>query len=146
MPAARRTSRAILRYFVPLYALAVVVQIFLAGEGIFGAEGSPTNDDMSATLNAHRDFGYVLAEPGAFLLLVVALFAWLPNKRERWLSVALPFVLWIQLPLTLSRWSGAFHPLNAFVILGLLGFLSRALWQAPAGQLEAPEAQPSPDL
>ncbi|HXH97842.1 MAG TPA: hypothetical protein VNH40_11585, partial [Gaiellaceae bacterium] len=95
---------------------------------IFGAKGSPTDEHASPTLNAHRDFGYMIAEPGAIVLLVVALLAWLPSRRIRWLTIALPFVIWIQWPLTLSRWSGAFHPLNAFVILGLLAYLSHALW------------------
>jgi hypothetical protein len=131
MAAVRRGARAVLKYLIGLYVLAVVVQVFLAGEGIFGATGSPTDDDLSPTLNAHRDFGWLIAEPGAILLLVVALLAWLPDKKIRWLTIALPFVIWIQLPLTLSRWSGAFHPLNAFLILGLLLYLSRALWRSP---------------
>jgi hypothetical protein len=143
MPRVRRGARAVLKYLIPFYVLAVVVQVFLAGEGIFGAKGSPTDEDASTTLNAHRDFGYLIAEPGAILLLVVALLAWLPDKRTRWLTIALPFVIWIQLPLTLSRWSGAFHPLNAFVILGLLLYLTRALWGTAPRSVRREESGPT---
>jgi len=37
MAGVRRVSRSILRYFVPLYGVLLIVQVFLAGEGIFGA-------------------------------------------------------------------------------------------------------------
>lgn len=129
MAGVRRRSRAVLKYLVPFYVLAIVVQVFLAGEGIFGAKGSPTDDDLSPTLDAHRGLGYILAEPGAIVLLLLALLAWMPDRRTRWLTILLPLDLWIQLPLTLTRWSGAFHPLNAFLILGLLGYLSLAFWR-----------------
>lgn len=34
MTGLRRGARAVLKYLIPLYVLAVVVQVFLAGEGI----------------------------------------------------------------------------------------------------------------
>jgi hypothetical protein len=137
MAGVRRGARAVLKYFIALYLVAVIVQIFLAGEGIFGAEGSPTDDDQSKTLDPHRALGWILTEPVAFLLLVTALLAWLPNKRDRILSIALPFILFIQLLLPSGgRWVGAFHPLNAILILGILGFLMRQLWMKPAEAAE----------
>src|SRR5215211_3267620 len=143
MAGVRRGARAILKYFIPLYLVGVIIQIFLAGEGIFGADGSPTDDDQSATLDPHRLLGWILTEPLALLLLITALLAWLPNKRARTLSIALPFILWIQLILpSAGRWVAACHPLNAILILGILGFLARQLWRL---QPEAEtEAQPAP--
>jgi hypothetical protein len=37
----RRGARAVLRYYVPLLFLLVIVQIFLAGEGVFGIKKGP---------------------------------------------------------------------------------------------------------
>jgi uncharacterized protein DUF6220 len=140
MAGVRRGARAVLKYFIPLYVVAVIIQIFLAGEGIFGADGSPTDDDQSTTLDPHRGLGFFLTNPFALLLLIVALLAWLPNKRDRTLSIVLPFLLFIQMILAdAGRWGGAFHPLNAILILGILGFLSRQLWMKPAETAETVE-------
>jgi hypothetical protein len=35
----------VLRYYVPLFVVAVIVQIFLAGEGIFGTKAGPKLGD-----------------------------------------------------------------------------------------------------
>jgi hypothetical protein len=140
MAGVRRGARAVLKYFIAFYVVAVIVQIFLAGEGIFGADGSPTDEDQSPTLDPHRGLGFFLTQPIALLLLIVALLAWLPNKRNRILTIALPFILFIQILLAeAGRWGGAFHPLNAFLILGILGYLIRELWMKPVETAEAPE-------
>ncbi len=128
MAGVRRVARIILRYFVPLYLLAVLVQVFLAGEGIFGAGDTPIDD--ADALNPHRDFGWILAQPVALLLLIAALLAWLPDVRLRAMSIVLPFLLFIQALLaTGGRWVGALHPLNAILVLALLGYLSSRLWR-----------------
>jgi hypothetical protein len=47
----------------------------------------------------------------------------------RWISIALPFLIFLQDPLSWGgRWSGAFHPLNAILVLALLIWLARRLW------------------
>jgi uncharacterized membrane protein len=131
MTGVRRVSRSILKYFVALYVVAVIVQIFLAGEGIFGGTEEPIED--ASILDPHRGLGWFLTTPIALLLLIVALLAWLPNKRLRWISVALPFLLFLQLILAeLGRWGGAFHPLNAILVLALLGYLAGQLWRPVA--------------
>lgn len=128
----RSGARTVMRYFVPLYVVAVVVQIFLAGEGIFGIKKGVKLDDQK-TLDAHRGLGFILADPGAVLLLILALLAWYADKRLRWVTVVLPFLLVLQGVLGAgSRWVGAFHPLLAFVILGQLGWLTHRLWRQPA--------------
>lgn len=129
MTGVRNGARVVLRYFAPLYVVAIIVQIFLAGEGIFGIKAGPKLDDQK-TLDAHRGLGFILADPGALLLLIVALLAWHPDKRVRIISIVLPFLLFIQGILGgAGRWGGAFHPLNAFLILALFGVLSRRLWE-----------------
>jgi hypothetical protein len=142
MSGVRRVGRSIMKYYVPLFALAVIVQIFLAGEGIFGIKKGPELDDQK-TLDPHRGLGFILTEPAALLLLVFALLAWYSNKRMRWISIVLPFLIFAQDPLSWGgRWSGAFHPLNAFLVLGLLGWLARQLWRPETAALEpaAPSA------
>jgi hypothetical protein len=137
MEGVRRGARGVLRYFVPLYVVAIIVQIFLAGEGIFGIKAGPKLDDQK-TLDAHRALGFILADFGSLLLLIVALLAWLPDKRARAVSIALPFLLFIQGILGgAGRWGGAFHPLNAFLILALLGWLTHRLWRGGAATEEA---------
>jgi hypothetical protein len=128
----RQGARTVMRYFVPLFAAAVVVQIFLAGEGIFGIKKGIELDDQK-TLDAHRGLGFILADPGALLLLILALIAWYADKRTRAITIVLPFLLVLQGFLGAgSRWVGAFHPLLAFIILGQLGWLTHRLWRQPA--------------
>ena len=129
MAGVRNGARVVLRYFAPLFVVAIIVQVFLAGEGIFGIKAGKELDDQK-TLDPHRALGFILADPGALLLLIVALLAWLPDKRLRIVSIALPFLLFIQGILGgAGRWGGAFHPLNAFLLLALFGYLSRRLWE-----------------
>jgi hypothetical protein len=120
--------------------------VYFAGEGIFGAGDSSIEDANS--LNLHRDFGWFISQPIAFLLLIVTLLAWLPEKRLRTLSILAPILLFVQsiLPST-GRWVAALHPLNAFVILGLFGYLSWSFWrgEALAAEVTAQEATPAAD-
>ena len=128
MAGVRRGAVAVMRYYVPLFVIAIIVQIFLAGEGIFGIKGGSELDDQK-TLDPHRALGFILAEPAALILLILALLAWFPDRRMRWISIALPFLIFLQDPLSWGgRWSGAFHPLNAILVLALLGWLARRLW------------------
>jgi len=132
----RNGARAVLRYYVPILFVAVIAQILLAGEGIFGIEQGPKLDDQKS-LDPHRALGFILTEPAALLLLICALLAWLPDRRLRRLSIALPFLIFIQVVLAGGgRWVGMFHPLNGFLVLGLLGWLSRELWRQRAAMSE----------
>jgi hypothetical protein len=127
MEGVRRGARAVLKYFAPLVFITIIVQIFLAGEGIFGLKHVDELDDAK-TLDPHRALGFILTEPVALLFLIVALLAWHPDRRVRIVSLVLPFLTFAQAPLAWGgRWSGAFHPLNAFLLLGLYGWLSGRL-------------------
>ena len=44
MEAVRRGARAVLKYLIALYVVLMIVQIFLAGEGIFGGTEDPIED------------------------------------------------------------------------------------------------------
>ena len=127
MDGVRRGARAVMKWFAPLIFVAIVVQILLAGEGIFGIKKGPELDDQK-TLDPHRALGFILTEPVALLFLIVALLAWHPDLRVRRVSLLLPFLTFAQAPLSWGgRWSGMFHPLNAFLLLGLYGWLSGRL-------------------
>jgi hypothetical protein len=77
----------VLRYYVPVLFVAVIVQILLAGEGIFGIKGGAELDDQKTLLS------FILTEPAALLLLICALLAWLPDRRLRRVAIALPFLI-----------------------------------------------------
>jgi hypothetical protein len=133
MTGVRRVARSILKYFFPLYVVALIVQVYLAGEGIFGLKDRAVQLDDAKTLDAHRGLGFFLTMPFALLLLICALLAWLPNKRARVLSLVTPFVLFLQMILaSAGRWVAALHPVNAVVLLGLLGYLSYSMWTGRA--------------
>jgi hypothetical protein len=142
MAGVRRVTRSILRYLYPLYVLLIVLQVYFAGEGIFGARDSDTPIEDAKQLDIHRGLGFIIAQPGALLLLILALLAWFPNTRLRAVSIVFPILLIVQsiLP-SASRWVAALHPPNAFLILGMAGYLSWVLWRGGAVAEEVPAAE-----
>ena len=130
----RAGARSVMKWFAGLYVVLIIVQVFLAGEGIFGLNNIKNSDDCdksgaqcianSKTLDPHRALGFFLTLPGALLFLIVALLAWHGNKRIRTVSIVLPILLFIQMILPgLGRWVAALHPVNAILILGLIAWL-----------------------
>jgi len=151
MSGVRRGARSVLKWFSALYVVAIVVQVFLAGEGIFGLYNIEHSDDCdktgahcianSKTLDPHRALGFFLTLPAAVLFLILALLAWHPNKRIRIVSIVAPILTFVQMVLPgLGRWGGAFHPLNAILVLGLYAWLAHQLRRP--GDVEA--AVPGP--
>lgn len=138
MAGVRKGARVVMKWFAALYVVAIVIQVFLAGEGIFGLSNIKHADDCnkagaqcianSKTLDPHRALGFFLTLPGALLFLIVALLAWHPNVRVRTISIIAPILTFVQMILPgLGRWGGAFHPLNAIVVLAMYGWLFHAL-------------------
>lgn len=149
----RHGAGSVLKWFSGLYVVLIVVQIFLAGEGIFGLYNIKHSDDCdktgahcianSKTLDPHRALGFFLTLPGALLFLIVALIAWLPDKRARIVSIVAPILTFVQMVLPgLGRWGGAFHPLNAILILGLYGWLFHTLRRESSGEPLPHQAAP----
>jgi hypothetical protein len=149
----RRGAASVLKWFSALYAVLIIVQVFLAGEGIFGLDNIKHSDDCnkagaqcianSKTLDAHRNLGFFLTLPGALLFLIVALIAWLPNTRLRTISIVVPILTFVQMILAgIGRWAGGLHPVNAILILGLYAYLARSLWREQ--EAPAPETAPAP--
>jgi hypothetical protein len=144
----RRGATSVMKWFSAVYVVAIVLQVFLAGEGIFRLYNIKHSDDCdkagahcvanSKTLDAHRAFGSILVF-ASILFLIVALIAWHQNKRIRWVSIATAVLTFLQIVLAgIGGWVGGLHPVNAILVLGLYGWLFYAL------QREAPEAVTTP--
>ncbi len=145
----RRRATSILKWFSALYVVLIVIQVYLAGEGIFGLNVIKHSDKCDKkgakliaehcvgntnTLDAHRALGFFLTFFGAILFLIVALVAWHSNKRVRIVSIVAPILTFVQMLLPGGgRWVGALHPVNAILILVLYGWLFHTL------RKEAPE-------
>lgn len=158
----RRGATSVLKWFSGLYVVLIVIQVYLAGEGIFGLNVIKHSDDCdkkgatahdlalcagnSKTLDAHRALGFFLTLPGALLFLICALIAWSPNTRIRTISILAPILTFVQMILPgAGRWGGALHPVNAFLILGmyLWLFLTLRKQEAPEAVAEPAVAEPS---
>jgi hypothetical protein len=138
MSSLRRVMRAVLTWFSAIYVVAIVVVVFLAGEGIFRLKNIVNGDDCSKkgvdvattdcvgnsnTLDAHRGLGTLLVL-FSIVFLIVALIAWLPDKRARVVSIVVPILTFLQIVLAaIGGWVGGLHPVNAFLVLFLYGWL-----------------------
>lgn len=159
----RRGATTVLKWFSLLYVVLIPIQVFLAGEGIFGLNVIKHSDDCdkkgatahdiatlctgnTKTLDAHRALGFFLTNPGALLFLICALIAWHPNTRIRVISIVAPILTFIQMLLPGGgRWVGALHPVNAILILGMYLWLFLTLRKetAPEAAAEPVAAQTS---
>ena len=124
MAGTRRGARSVMKWFAAVYVVLIVVQVFLAGEGIFGLNAIKHSDDCdkkgadpthlaqcagnTKSLDPHRALGFFLTGPGAILFLIVALLAWHPVSRVRIVSIVLPFLAFVQMLLPgAGRWVAA---------------------------------------
>jgi len=117
-------------------SLAIVVQIGAAGYGAFYAAeksdpGPMTTKQFDHGFSFHSGFGYFIFLGGVVLFLL-ALAARL-GRRPVLMNLAVPLLLVVQI---LLAWAGSgtpavgtLHPLNAFLILGLVGSLTFRAWQ-----------------
>ena len=127
------TLRTIYRYWAAILLAAVIVQIFLAGLGVFGvvseaAEGESTvsQDTIEDEFTPHAVLGSLILL-GGLLLFLISLGARLGRDRVLW-SLGVPVLVFLQIILAGvgedSKVIGALHVVNALVILGLLGWLA----------------------
>jgi hypothetical protein len=141
MSGVRRGARSVLKWFSPLYVVLIIVQVFLAGEGVFRLRTVYDSDTCktavcggSTALDPHRILGFILTEPLALLFLIAALLAWHPNKRVRIVTIVAPILTFVQLILAVvGKWVGGLHVLNAILILGMYGWLTYTLRRKPSG-------------
>ena len=109
--------------FVALFLACGIVQVFLAGLGVF--------DDPKAFIT-HREFGYLFG----WLTLVILVLALLGREPRRitGLSALLLLLFALQSVFVALRADmpmlAALHPLNGFLILAVAGVTARLSWAA----------------
>jgi hypothetical protein len=134
--------------------VAVVLEFFLAGLGIFrampGEEESLSHETVEDNFNVHADLGWYLVI-GTLLLLIVILAAW-TGPRSIGATFALAVLTVVQMRLggagEDAPVAGAFHAVNALLILGLSLFLTFWAWRGnlliPPSQLRGTARPPRP--
>src|SRR5262245_44505831 len=143
--------RAVYRYYVALYLIAIVVQFFFAGIGAFGVvgaadEGGVDTDKVDDEFGPHGALGFFLG-PGALLLFLLALGARL--GRNRVLLSLLMLALWFVQEILAgggedSKGVGALHPVNGLAMLVLAAYLTWGAWRGWTDVAE-PVGAPSPE-
>jgi len=129
MAAVRRGAWVALRYVTTIFFLGVILQFFFVGFGLFGMKDGETIDNAKS-LDAHRAFGFILADGGALLMLVLVLLAW-PTPRKllgAWILLAVLAFFQPVLADFGHKWVGMFHPVNAIILLALSGRLAHYAW------------------
>ena len=147
----RRGAAWIYRVLIGLFAIAVVVQFFFAGAGVFGVdpdEGETfTQNQFEDKFELHSGLGGILML-ASLLLFILILIAW-TGPRSIGATFGLFVLMIIQQALSAGdRWVGAFHPLNGLLILGLSSFLARRAWRGnllvPPSELRRTAPPPAP--
>ena len=136
MPARSRTRTA-LAVVAAVFAALILVQVFLAGLGVFS---SP------ASFITHREFGYLI---GWFTLVILILaVAGRMGRRIVGLAVVALVQMALQSVFILIRTElpavAALHPVNGVLLLLVVTVIGRAAWQArsagaPVSVAELPE-------
>jgi hypothetical protein len=128
--------KSVYRYWAWLVVIAVVLQIGFAGYGAFfvanAVDDNPVNQDkFDDGFGLHIGFGYLIV----LLVLVFLLIAFAARVgKQRLIKNGVLFGLLILQ--VLLAWFGSavpalgfFHPLNAFLILGLSGSMAWTYWR-----------------
>jgi hypothetical protein len=154
MNSVRQGAAWIYRILITLFAVAVVVEFFLAGLGIFrampGEHQSVSSDTFGAKFDVHAALGAFLIG-GSILLLIVILVAW-TGPRSIGATFGLAVLTFVQMILggagDNAPVAGAFHVINALLILGLSLFLTARAWRGnlltPPSQLRGTAPPPVP--
>ena len=120
-----RWMRGSFRWLAVLFLVALVVQFFLAGLGVFGAE----------SFEAHRTLGYAL-QGGAILLLLLALVGRL-GRSVIWPTALLVVLAIVQSLLAAAkddaRYLAALHVVNALAIVVLAQLVAYRAWRQDGG-------------
>jgi hypothetical protein len=153
MNSLRKGAAWVYRILVTLFAVAVVVEFFLVGLGVFrampGDEQAVSHPTFDAQFDAHAGLGWSLS--GVSLLLLIAILVAWTGPRSIGATFALAVLTLVQPSLASAGEdapvAGALHALNALAILGLSAFLAVRAWRGnlliPPSQLRG-DASPAP--
>jgi hypothetical protein len=148
-----RVFRGIYKYFVSLMALAIVVQIGLAGFGAFDTADKLSSDGSSVDEKSFENSFGPHAALGTFIVLsglLLLLFSFGTRDGRRMKRSGIIFgLLVLQLMLAWTGASvpfllGALHPLNAFLILAVVGTTAYREWKPAVEESPEVEAAPAP--
>ena len=143
--------RAAFRIWVTIVFAAAVAQVAFAGYGAFYAANkvadSPVDEKtFEDGFGLHAGFGYLVVLAG-LVLLILALIA-RPGGRTIKHSAGVFLLLILQV---LLAWFGgeipaigALHPVNAFLIVGLLGAMTYHEWRGNKMAMGSASAAPPP--
>ncbi len=142
--------RAVFRYWISIVALAVIAQIAFAGYGAFYTVDKVTDATINEDVfedgwGLHIGFGYLV-----FLMTLIAVILALlarPGRRTVLMTVGALVLVIVQIVLAWIGGSvpavGALHPINAFIILGLVGSLVGSEWRAKKMGMSSGMAPPA---
>jgi hypothetical protein len=148
MSSIQRGAFTLYRYLIVLFAGACVVQVFLAGRGVFGIRPAPSGQsvgeffDHQKSLDAHRMLGDILGIV-AVVMLAAALVAWRDRRLIAWtlgLAIATE-VLQHAFALPDHPWVAGFHVVSGVSILGSGVWLAHDAWRG--ARQTVPEAAPA---
>jgi len=122
----RRGAFAGYRWLLLAFLLLGVVQIFLAGLGVFSLDGQKLGAAGETAFDPHRNLGFAMGAV-ALLILVLALLARL-GARAIILAVVLLLLTSLMQSLLAGladdqAFFGGLHALDGLVILGIAGYL-----------------------
>jgi len=112
-------------YLVTLFFVGVLVQVFLAGVGVFGDHSLKVQN--ASSLDPHRALGDIL---GAFSVILLLLAALARATRSTWIGALVLAVLAAAAQSGLAaggennKWVGGLHALDGIIILLLAGWLT----------------------
>jgi hypothetical protein len=114
------------RWVLLAFLLLGVVQIFLAGVGIFSLDGQELGATGETAFNPHRSLGFGLGGL-ALIILILALIA-RPGARSIVLSVVIFLLAFLAQSILAGLGEdtpvfGGLHALDGLAILGIAGFL-----------------------
>jgi len=144
--------KAAFRIWVTIVFAAALTQVAFAGYGAFYAADKVSDSSIDENtfedgFGLHAGFGYLVVL-GGLVLLILALIA-RPGGTALKQSAIVFGLLILQV---LLAWFGgeipaigAFHPVNAFIIVGLLGAMTAHQWRAnKMGMRSEPASAPPP--
>ena len=127
---ARGAVDVVYGYLAALFVLGVLLQVYLAGIGIFGINSAKVANATS--LDPHRAWGTVLMVL-SLILLVLALIAWASRATVIWTFVLALLVIIAQSGLAAAgesnKWIGGLHALDGMIILLLSLWLAIKAWR-----------------
>ena len=148
MNSIQRGAFTLYRYLIVLFAGACVVQVFLAGRGVFGIRPASTGQsvgdffDHQKSLDPHRVLGEILGIV-AIVMFLAALVVWRDRRLIAWtlgLAIATE-VLQHAFALPDHPWVAGLHVVSGVSILGSGVWLSYDAWRG--ARQTVPEAAPA---